>query len=392
MDLKILSYNIRGLKDEMIILATNARTLQNMINDLLTFCETKTVDITLDFCNIMIFRASGKRQNYEKWTLKDKEIQVRTEYSYLNMTLASNIDSTAQVKKLRSKVKKALSPLFPEEIITPKKQYEICRNICINIYFTSYLHQYWPYNDDEAIDQLQGYFIKRILKLSLQLKTPLHVLLLETGSESWFLIYLESYLNYITRILYERSPNALIYKLSLLIVEHKLLWAQNLSWKSSVSRDNWQNTCRLYIEERRKKYETKYLRLQQSVDVFYKKLDYTKGQSYMFMCENLSVPGIRWIFKARCDLLCLNKSHFSKKGYKFCQLCKTKSLETIQHFIGLCPSLKDIRKAFLKSEIILEQQDIIDVLNGRRGWEALGDYVHNAWEHRCENIRFKKVG
>ncbi|KAI9585544.1 uncharacterized protein LOC119632789 [Glossina fuscipes] len=377
------------LGKEMIILAEDAATLQVMINDFCDFAETKTVLITPAFCKIMIFRLSGNRKRNEKWILQDKEIDVLSRYSYLHMLLTSKMDFCDHVKELCSKVRTKLRPLFHEKNICPKMQYEICLNMCKKV-FVCY-SQCWAYNDYEEIDRLQAYLIESILKLPREPRAPLHALLLETGSENWSLFKLEGHLEYITRVLYKQRKNSLTYELSLLLVERKILWAETLSWSPNVPLENWLKTCRLLIDERREKYKAKYLQLQQTVNAFYKNLDYSKGQSYMFMAENLTIPAIKWIFKARCDLLHLNNSYLSKKRYKLCQLCKTKALENIQHFVGFCPSLNDIRKLYFGTEIFLEQQQIIDVLNGAHGWNALSNYLHYAWEYRCESVRFKKV-
>uniref|UniRef100_A0A1B0AJQ6 Endonuclease/exonuclease/phosphatase domain-containing protein n=1 Tax=Glossina pallidipes TaxID=7398 RepID=A0A1B0AJQ6_GLOPL len=377
------------LGKEMIILAEDAATLQLMINDFYDFAETKTVLIIPAFCKIMIFRLSGNRKRNEKWKLKDKEIDVLSRYYYLNMLLTSKMDFCDHVKELCSKVRTKLRPLFHEKNIRPKIQYEICLNLFKKV-FVCY-SQCWAYNDYEEIDRLQAYLIERILKLSQEPKAPLHALLLETGCENWSLFKLEGHLEYITSVLYKQRKNSLTYELSLLVVKCKILWAQTLSWSPNVSLENWLKTCRLLIDQQRDKYKAKYLQLQQTVNAFYKNLDYSKGQSYMFMSENLTIPAIQWIFKARCDLLHLNNSYLSKKRYKLCQLCKTKAPENIQHFIGSCPSLNDIRKLYFGSEIFSEEQDIIDVLNGVRGWNALGNYLHYAWEYRGKSIRFKKI-
>uniref|UniRef100_A0A1A9UMI1 Endo/exonuclease/phosphatase domain-containing protein n=1 Tax=Glossina austeni TaxID=7395 RepID=A0A1A9UMI1_GLOAU len=376
------------LGEEMIILAEDAETLQHMINDFCDFAETKKVLITPASCKIMIFKLSGYKRRNEKWILKDKKIDVLSRYCYLNMLLTSKMDFCDHVKALCSKVIKKLRPLLDEKNIRPKIKYEVCLNMCKKV-FVCY-SQCLAY-DYEEIDRLQAYLIKRILKLPQEPKAPLHAHLLETGSENWSLFKLEGHLKYITSVLHKQRKNSLTYELSLLVVKRKILWAQTLSWSPNVPLENWLKTCRLLIDQQREKYKAKYLQLQQTVNAFYKNLDYSKGQSYMFMSENLTLTAIQLIFKARCDLLLLNNSYLSKKRYKLCQLCKTKAPENIQHFIGFCPSLNAIRKLYFGSEIFSEQQDIVDVLNGVHGWNALGNYLHYAWEYRCKSVRFKKI-
>lgn len=214
--------------------------------------------------------------------------------------------------------------------------------------------------------------------------------MLETNMEDSHLYTLDLHMRYVGRTLYEYGTNRLPHRLSKHIIQKNLLWVEkqqqmcrqlNMTWEySNQSLLYWNQKSNLLLEKMRIESRKEYMQSAINTDRFYKNLDFSKGSYYM--TDENTKTAIMWIFKARCDLIELNATRFATNRSKICSLCNLNEDESVQHFIGRCPILREFRLRHFSSAV-LQNDVIVNILNGRyMGWTNLVQYIINALKYR----------
>jgi len=154
-----------------------------------------------------------------------------------------------------------------------------------------------------------------------------------------------------------------------------------IEWANHItSKEDWFNkNQRLLAKLKNKKREEHINIARSSQSRIYKDLDFSKGITYCN--DSYSQSNITWIIKARGDMLWLNGNRFNNTGLRICSLCNLCEEEGIAHFLGRCPVLKEIRLACF-NQICLNEDEILNILNGYRGWGNLATYVEKAILYR----------
>lgn len=383
--------NIRLLlyADDIVLLAEDIEVLQKMIKKLENYCELWSLEVNLTKSKIMVYRNGGKTSKNEKWYFKEEEIEIVNEYNYLGMILTPKMVFTKHVQKRLNAAKSSINATWSSFLNKPdiciKTKYHIFSAVSRAI--QSYGAQVWGHTHFEEVDKLQRYFIKRILKLPNS--TPNYALMLESGLEDCHLFTLNLNLSYLKRTIFEFPEARLPHKLSLKILENKIFWAKsinelsnifNVQWQPGMTLQEWEEKQYYVINSLKiKYYEERWLRAAQS-ETFYGNLNFTKGQ-YYFM-DVINQNKVMWIFKARCDLIKLNGSRFTKNSSKLCSLCNMKEIENIQHFICRCPILNNFRSQQFGC-ITISEEDLVKILDGELyTWQNLVNYIINAYNYR----------
>jgi len=89
---------------------------------------------------------------------------------------------------------------------------------------------------------------------------------------------------------------------------------------------------------------------------------------------------MRWIFRARGELIHLNYKPWVANGNYICSMCNLKEAEDVFHFIARCPCLKEWRKKWFG---VVEQsrEEFTMYMNGK-DWKKLASYYREAWNYR----------
>lgn len=390
--LHIDGVNIRLLlyADDIVIMADNVRTLQNMIINLERYCIKWNLEVNLSKSEIMVFRNGGKISNQEKWRFNGNEIKIASNFCYLGMTLTPKMvfKKHIEIKNIAAKnsINATWSSFLSKHNISIRAKWQLFQAVCRSI--QTYGAQVWGSSLFEEVNKLQRYFVKKILNLPSF--TPTYALMLETNMQDAHLYTLDLHLRYIGRTLFEYEASRLPHQLSIKLIEKNLSWVTNLIRISDQFNIIWDFGTSSYAEWNLKKNQllenlrlsTKLENIQSALgtDRFYKYLDHTKGLKYMVDEHNQST--IMWIFKARCDMIELNGTRFTSNSIRLCSLCNLNETEDIQHFLGRCPILKHLRLQYL-GYAILPNELIVATLNGAfRNWDNLVKYITNAIKYR----------
>lgn len=111
--------------------------------------------------------------------------------------------------------------------------------------------------------------------------------------------------------------------------------------------------------------------------VIYPRLDFDKWE---YLC-NYSVEDARLIIKARSESFNLNFRPFDPEADQNCTLCNLNDIETVIHFIGVCPILAPYRLHYL-NKTVLSIEEVCSFLNGTENWSDLCKYLKSAISYR----------
>lgn len=390
--LNIESLNIRLLlyADDMVILAEDIKVMQRMINKLEEYCERWSLEVNLSKSEIMVFRNGGRLSHQENWIFKGERIRIVSHYTYLGILLTPKMTFAKHVEKRNTAAKSSINATWQcflaKRNIPLRVKWKLFQAVCRAI--QAYSAQVWGFGMFEEVDKLQRYFLKRVLKLPSC--TPNYALSIETGAEDGHFYTLDLHLRYISKTIFEYDERRLPHQLSKILLRKQFFWVKEINklghrlglhWDENVSQGEWKRKCLELLRQLKSNEHQEYLRrATESNTRFYRKLDHSKGQKYFI--DEYDLNKITWIFKARCDLIRLNGNCFGRNN-TLCTLCNMREEENIQHFLGVCPVLKEFRLISFGTTRLTEST-IIRVLNGEdtSDWEKLTKYITAALAYR----------
>jgi len=381
--------------DDIVFIAENEFILQKMINKLADYCDTWDLKVNLNKSKIVVFRKCGKLKKSFEWFYKGEKIEVVKSYKYLGVLLSSSGSMTAHLQNQLSVAKIGLNSTY--------KSLFYARTLSLEPFFKffdavsraimCYAAQVWGYINYNEVEMLQRFFIKKLMWLPYN--TPNYILLLETGRDPLFVYTLKLHWNYLLHILEmpdHRYPKVMfnvgrLHNLRWFKTFHDLavkhnLWQNFLPLNSSNFKRNIINLLNSIQDECRTELLNQALLAQ--FHRWYKEVKLNFGVECYFKL-GLTLNEIRYIFKARADMLPLNcKLWFPTSNYK-CSLCNLKEDETLYHFIAICPVLREFRLKYFKCKQLTEIQ-FINVLLGNFGFKQLAYYVKNSLSYRNDLI------
>lgn len=388
--------NIRLLlyADDIVILADDIAVLQQMIDRLQQYCEMWSMEVNLRKSAIMVFRRGGVLSKNEKWIFKGNPIDIVSEYCYLGVLLTPRLSFKKHLNVRNQSAKISImstwNAFFCKNNISLSMKWKMFQAVCRAI--QSYAAQIWGYSLFEDVDKLQLFFVKKIFKLPDF--TPTYVIMLESGIENGHLYSLDLHLRYIHSTLFEYKQERLPNKLALKVLQNQVFWAKSLNSLGAnynlgfnalnLNKDEWSSKfSNLLVSLSNHNREKMWRRsLESASNRIYQTLDHNVGKNYFN--EAYDRHKIMWILKARCGLISLNGYYTNPLP---CTLCNMNQVETFQHFLGVCPILKEYRIRFF-GKAILNNQELINVLNGigDRNWDNLVSYIKNALSYRKKII------
>lgn len=392
--LRVGGINIRLLlyADDIVLLSDNIHTMQKMINKLEAYCSEWNMEVNLEKSAMMVFRKGGRLSTQERWSYKGQQVKIVNEFCYLGVVFTPKMSFVRHLEQRNVLAKNSINctwkNFLSKTTISLKSKWQLFQAVCRSV--QSYGAQVWGCSLFNQVDVLQRYFIKRILRLPDF--TPNYALSLETNAEDNHFYTLNLHMNYIFNTIFKYNENRLPHKLSVLILNKKCYWAKvinqlgadfNITFNNeNISTQDWIRKGTLILQElKNKSYSEKIAGALSSNTRFYRFLNHNIAEDYIKELENLNKVSI--IFKTRCDMLPLNANSFRNEDNKMCSLCNIREDETIQHFIGKCPILREFRLRYF-GKTTIEENELINILDGNLydGWNIIYNYVTSALKYR----------
>lgn len=334
----------------------------------------------------MVFRKGGKLADREKWTYEGRPIHVVSEYCYLGVTLTPTLSFKTHIHVRECKAQNAIDKswnalMLRKNVSIPTK----CKffNLVARP-MQIYGAPVFGFKYFEDIDKLKRNYLKKIINLPDFSST--YALILDSGLENTHFHTLELHMKYIIKATFLYNRSRLPHILSKEIIRRNIWWFKE--WRAyepdvrwdTLDIDMWKSNIQICINALRCTERQQLIaRAQQSTGV-YKYLDFSSGVNYFH--GNLNIKQIRWIFKARANIIGLNGARWRNGQQRKCSLCNLSVEETVQHFVGTCPVLKEIRVTYL-GKCELSEQETIATLNGyQECWRELSSYIEKAFFYR----------
>lgn len=369
----INNLNVRLLMyaDDIVILADDVYVLRRMIKRLEEYCLLWAVEVNLEKSEIMVFRKGGRLAKEEDWQFRGQRIRVVSEYCYLGVTLTPSMSFSKHLQKRNQAAKNCInttwSKFFSRQNISLQSKWKLFLAVCRSI--QAYGAQVWGHALFDEVDNLQLFFVKKVLRLPSF--TPTYALMLETGIENGYIFTLDLHMRYMAKTLFEYSEDRLPHKFSKIVLQKNIFWVKKLNeiglkfsieWTQNLnSKHLWNsNSVQLLTALRNNNYGQN-LRRKDQTNRIYRDLDARAGETYINTEHN--AVDIMWIFKARTDLIELNANRFGVNLSRICAICNMNEVENLYHFLGRCVAYKDARISYFKKDY-LDNTEIINILNG----------------------------
>lgn len=98
--------------DDLVIVSASKAGLQDKLDKLSEFSDTKDLTINAKKSQIMIFNKTGKLINKDTFTIKGQKLDIVQKYTYLGVDIPASGSFSTSIAELTSKAKKAMMPLY----------------------------------------------------------------------------------------------------------------------------------------------------------------------------------------------------------------------------------------------------------------------------------------
>ena len=98
--------------DDLVIVSSSKEGLQNKLNCLDKFADSKDLTVNTKKSQVMIFNKAGRTLKKENFTIKGQRLDIVPKYTYLGVDIPSSGSFSASITELTNKAKKAMMPLF----------------------------------------------------------------------------------------------------------------------------------------------------------------------------------------------------------------------------------------------------------------------------------------
>lgn len=381
--IKVLMY-----ADDIVIVSPSRTGLQLMINQLEEYCDNWNLKVNLTKSKIMVFRKGGKLSQNDRWSFKGQLVEIVNSYKYLGVTMTTTLSWEAHFKDKAKTAKLAMNSVW-SSLLGNDKVPMSAKHTCFDSVLRSivcYCAQVWGYVENNTIESVLRLFLKRIYRLPIN--TPNYILYIESGSRNIHTFTLRMFIMHILRVLSldnQRLPKILAKH----VIRKKLAWyrdlrdiAHNHNLQLDIDVDNVQRAgeqLRQVIEAVTVSWQERCILRARNATFhrLYATLDFELiNNSY----HNLDMQSVRWIMKARGELVDLNYKPWVRDKVLTCSLCNLNENETVYHFVARCPILAEVRRNWFFRDF-LSWEEFICCLNGW-DWFRLASFMKDAWKIR----------
>lgn len=390
---------VKGLlyADDIILLAEDPVSLQLMINDLEVYLDQWNLILSEEKSKVMIFKkGGGKPAKNENWTYKGQNLITCKDYKYLGITINANFNNKQHFRQRASQAYYGLNSVWKRYVnskdVTLEAKKELFRSVTRSV--LCYGGEVWGLEQNESIEAVQRYFYKKLFNLPQN--TPNYIIYTELKLDPLYLHTMELHFNYVNKVLGKYTDDRLPKVLANQAINGKLGWFSR--WVSMGEKyglefkvegnylKKWKGNTQKIIEFERKSFRDKFREQARNSEHhrLYASLNWENDGGCSYIFGKMSFASKQLVFRIRAEMLNLNYKWWNDIGTQKCSLCNLDELETTEHFLGVCPILKEFRFRFF-DKLFLAREEILQMLNGR-SLGSVVNFVREAMNYRKELI------
>jgi len=111
----------------------------------------------------------------------------------------------------------------------------------------------------------------------------------------------------------------------------------------------------------------------------YKHIELNNKMSYIKDITNLH--DLRWIVKARFEMLALNYKPWLEEHDNLCKFCNLQAEESVMHIMAECPIYIEFRLKYFHKRSLLDFE-VFNILKGELGWKMLSRFIRDVMTYR----------
>ena len=149
--------------DDQVLFATSPESLQSMLHDIETYCNTWRLKINVEKTKVLIFEKNNRHTNYDFYLYGEK-LEVVTSFKYLGVYFFKNGNWHRTQKCIAEHASKAMHRLFSIFNSYEFKTNEKCRlfdSLVSSV--LNYASEVWGYNDGKDIEIIHIKFLRKVL-------------------------------------------------------------------------------------------------------------------------------------------------------------------------------------------------------------------------------------
>ena len=400
-----LKYFLLLYADDQALFATSPTTLQLMINDLVSYCDTWGLKINTEKTKVMIFE-KGRHTMYTFY-IYDTAIEVVNSFKYLGITLFKNGGWFRSQKLISQHAARALCGLYNilNNVELPIEQkFKLFDTLVGSI--LNFGAEIWGNHNATDIEQIHTKFIRSILRV--KRSTNLNALYGETGRLPLSVFRKFIIIKYWIKIL--KLPDSSLVKQAYLFLK------ADADIGRSYNGTNWANNVKLILENHGLNniwhnqinvnftFET----IKQRISDMYLQKWYSdinnspRLQSYCIFKHDYNIEhylscvkdikyrvALTRLRTSSHDLFIENDRYRNiPRDQRHCKSCNMKTTETEYHFILVCPRYRELRTKYFRTYFChwptIRKFETLLSKNSKKEINQLSKYIYYA-----NNLRIK---
>ena len=354
--------------DDTVLIAENAQTLQNCLNDFADYCKTWKLNINKDKTKVIIF---GSRQNRNfSFKIDNTFLEIVNSYKYLGVFLAKSGSFLTAKKHLAQQARKAMHLLYsrinnlnlPIDLIL-----KLFDNTILPI--LTYSAEVWGYESIDLLEKIHNEFLRKIFNL--RKSSPLYMIYAEFGRYPIDLTIKCRMIAYWNRLITGKPDKLayLIFKYMLNLPNFESKW---INYVKNIFTQTGRNYIWLnqdQIQNKNIKYTIKGILLDQYQQTWHTSLqNSTKGLNYSIFKDKIELEKyLITLTKYESSLFIKLRTgnHFFPNetgrwtnqdiNERTCPHCTCRDVADEFHYMLICPFFNEHRRKFIKNTTTVEQ-------------------------------------
>lgn len=357
--------------DDTVILADSAQELQNALNSLNLYCDTKRLKINIAKTKIVVFTRK-RNKKYDKFNFGGEDLEIVDQYTYLGVVFSKNAKFHKARKHLCDQANKALFAVLQKGNrlnLPPDLQLKLFDEAIEPILL--YGSEIWGYEDIKIIESIHLKYCKYVLKL--KKSTPSMMVYGESGRFPLIIALKCRMINFWARLITDTKSkmSSTMYKIMLrLHIENKyksdwITFIENILneagmgniWLTQTfpSTNFLKNNLRTRLQDQfRQTWQAKILASDNYANYRLFKTDFVAEK---YLANSSSFINI---CRLRTTNLKLPNNNFNRQdpNENICKNCNKNAVGDEYHFLLTCPSLFNLRQKLLPKYYINQPNEL----------------------------------